>query len=158
MARPDQPGLMYLDSCILITYLKQDLHPVISPLVKLILEGKYQAAISSLHYVEVIGKQRAEAFDPVREEQVMNLIESPRFSMIDIGPDVQYKARRYVLHESLKSCDAMHVAAAVVGECDVLLTLDGGLQKRFGSSRVIDGVPIEEAYLPSNETGTIQGL
>jgi predicted nucleic acid-binding protein len=158
VARPDLPGLIYFDACILISYLKEELHPAVTPLVRMTLEGQFEAAISSLHYVEVIGKNRNQPFDQELENRVLDLIEAPVFRMIDIGPDVQIKARQYVLHEGLKSCDAMHVAAAVVGGCDVLMTLDGGLQKRFGSCRQIDGVWIDEAYLPSDDPGAIKGL
>lgn len=157
MARPDPPERIYLDSCILIAYLNGEPHPDIPLLVKILLNGKYKAVVSSLHYVEVT-KRRTEPFDPDREEAALALIEAPAFNMVDIGPDVQLRARDYILHRGLKPYDAMHVAAAVTAECDVLMTTDSRLQRYEGRNRLIQGVWIDTAYLPQPETGIIRDL
>ncbi|MCH7231606.1 type II toxin-antitoxin system VapC family toxin [Glycomyces sp. L485] len=157
MARPDPPNRIYLDSCILIAYLNGEPHPDVPRLMKALLSGKYEAAVSGLHYVEVT-KPRARPFDQEFEDRSMEMVEASCFKMIDLGPDIQIRARRYALHESLKPADAIHLAAAVVGECDVLMTLDGRLQSRYGQTRFVDGVWIDEVYLPWPETGALPGL
>jgi predicted nucleic acid-binding protein len=146
VTRPRQFTSVYLDSCVLIRHiLDGPSNSEVGAVFRLIENGVLTAWIGGVHWVEVLGKQRSEAFDQSREDLAQSLLTHPDLHHVDVGPYVLREARQYALHRGFKPMDAIHIASAVAAEVDVFLTFDEKLP-HFGSR--IDGVWVDFPYEP----------
>jgi len=142
VSRPDKPDSVYLDSCGLIYVLTR--YPGYEPIERLLAlsdAGQLTIMISPLSLVEVRGQGRA-SFDAAKDKQARSLVDNPRFLMIEFDREVAVKARDMVRRFKLKNFDAIHLASAVVGQADTLMTYDKG----FPQGQSVDGVWVDEPY------------
>jgi len=103
--------------------------------------GQLTIMISPLSLVEVRGQGRA-SFDAAKDKQARSLVDNPRFLMIEFDREVAVKARDMVRRFKLKNFDAIHLASAVVGQADTMMTYDEG----FPQGQSVDGVWVDEPY------------
>lgn len=153
MTRPSSPTGVYLDSCILIDYLQRSPTSEVARAMQLVDAGSLPAYISTAHYVEVLGDSQAATFSADQEDRVLTLLRHPRLTMVEVSRFLMLRAREYRIHRRLKALDAIHLAAAVETDANVLWTYD----KTLLSQDYVDGVWITEPYEPGTDT-PINGL
>lgn len=146
--RPENPRSVYLDSTALLTVIKGEPgFEVITEVLHLAESGKLRVWICSLTFVEVRGGGLNAPVDPVRDRQVVELLRSPYMTSVEVHDGVALRARGYAHRLRLKNYDAVHLACAVEAGVEVLMTSD----KRFPHGQVVDGVWIDEPYIPGDQ-------
>ncbi|MGV9805560.1 type II toxin-antitoxin system VapC family toxin [Micromonospora chersina] len=143
MARPNNPSSVYLDSNTLIyAVTKQPGYEPVAEILRLADAGKLNVIISMLSYVEVRGWGKSEPYPQELDERGIAALDSPSFIRVELSRGVALRARRYAYTYRLANYDAVHLAAAVEGNADVLMTWD----RDFPSGRSIDGVWVDRPY------------
>ncbi|HZN17885.1 MAG TPA: PIN domain-containing protein [Micromonosporaceae bacterium] len=147
--RPDTPSLVYLDSCAFLYVINKTTgYEPVADLLHVAESGKVTIMMSPLTLVEVIGKPKDKPLDPATDSRVRRLLDNPRFLVVEFDRTVALKARTFVGALGLKPADAIHMASAVVGRADVLMTFD----TKFPLGKRVDGVWVDIPYQYGGET------
>lgn len=150
MERPSNPSAVYLDSCVLIESLTNPNCLEIRRVLDLIQHGTLIGMISAVSMVEVLGSRtRRDGADSGQEQRARSLVDHPTFTVVEIGRAVALRARRYALDLRIKPVDAIHLASAVVGGADVLMTLDVDFARK---AQAVGGIWVGEPYEPGDAT------
>ncbi|HET8684400.1 MAG TPA: type II toxin-antitoxin system VapC family toxin [Micromonosporaceae bacterium] len=146
--RPRDPESVYLDSNTLISVIKAEPgHQLLTEVLRLADVGTLSIYISALSLVEVRGWRRTEPYPPERDRRVLEMLDHPRFILVEFSRVVALRARRYTSEYGMKNYDAIHLASAAQVPVDVLMTGDKG----FRRGQRIDGVWVDEPYEPGEE-------
>lgn len=145
MARPDNPSRVYLDSSAFIKEIKNEPgHEPITRVLELAQSGKIILVTSMILVVEARGIRRGEQVSLDQEQQILTHLDDPRIEFVELGRAVAFRARKIALQEGLRNYDAIHLACAVEGAADVLMTCD----EDFPVGRSVEGVWIDQPYAP----------
>ncbi len=126
----------YLDACAIIRLLERhdDARYVHSILQRAAL-GEADIVLSTLIKVEV-SRKRDQPVDPVRYAQVLRFFENSYIRLIDVYEQIADLAAELLLsYLWLRPNDSIHLATAIIRQCDVFLTTDSALINRFNGER-----------------------
>lgn len=149
MDKPELYRSAYLDSNTLIRFFNRD-HgwEVLSQVVQDAEHGRFQLFSSPLLRVEAIGQSLArEGYDVGLEARVSAFLDSPHLLIVEFDDQkVARLARDIVLHQRLRTNDAIHAASAIVAKADAFFTFDEGIITAFADdSRVWVGHPFRQS-------------
>ncbi|MCM0619442.1 type II toxin-antitoxin system VapC family toxin [Nocardioides bruguierae] len=147
MNRPESPTRVYLDACCLISLVKDEPSAAI---VERVLESATTGGVtliaSTMLLVEARGRGRKQcSFDPLLEEKLLAELSSPHWTYVELDRLTALKSRELALEWNFSNADAVHLASAIVGEAEVLMTLN---TKDFPVGVEIEGVYISKPYVP----------
>ncbi len=105
--------------------------------------GEVVIAASTALLIEVLPEHPASPNSEEARRKVRDRLRAVETELIDVGTRVADKAAEYrVRFHPMKTWDAVHLATAVVGECDVLFVSDFD----FPLDRNVDGVWVSRPY------------
>jgi predicted nucleic acid-binding protein len=144
VSRPDAPGSVYLDSCSLIQVLIKGVgYEPIERVLQLADAGRVTVLISPMSLVEVRGQPNGARLDKAKEDRARQLLDNPRFVFVEFDRHVSLKARDLAMRMRMKNADAVHLASAIAGAADALMTCDKG----FPRGQLVEGVWVDEPYM-----------
>jgi predicted nucleic acid-binding protein len=120
-------GPLALDTVAFIYFIEEHPRflPVLDPVFAAIDEGRLPAIASSLTLLEVLVVPYRAGNAPLAERYEQVLTRSRGLRLIEIDrPQLRAAAQLRAVHASLRTPDAIQVAAALSGGCSVLLTND----------------------------------
>ena len=103
--------------------------------------GNFPVYTSTMTIVEV-HKKRGEGYttlDSQRSELILQFFEHDYIKIIDVDRRISEEAHRYCQKYGLMPVDAVHLASAIRGGCDIFLTWDKSL---LAKASQIEDVPI----------------
>ena len=149
MARPEHPSRVYLDSSAFIAAIKKESgHEPVDLVLELAQARKLTLVTSVILVVEARGVRSGAQVTEEQEQRILAHLDNPRVEFVELGRATALKAREVALREGLSNYDAIHLACAVAGEADVLMTLDD----RFPVGRSYEGVWVDRPYPPGGPT------
>lgn len=148
MARPDSPGVIYLDSNTLCRFMVGDHVETIGRVIEAVDAGQAELIISPLLLVECRGQPRKGLVDEDLEGRILGILDNPRHTPVEFTRSVALKARELALRHGMKNYDAIHLAHAIMAGADVLMTTDKG----FPLEAEVDGVWIGAPYFWGDPT------
>ena len=123
-------GPVALDTAVFIYFIEEHPRflPVLDPVFEAIDRERLSAIASSLTLLEVLVVPYRAGNSPLADRYEQALTRSRGLRMIDIDrAQLRAAAQLRALHTSLRTPDAIQVAAALSGGCSVLLTNDRDL-------------------------------
>lgn len=124
MAKPNRPRVL-LDACALLCWIKDEPeNGFMAPLMDFIDEGHAQIVESTIIFAEVYRPPKETEHWGPRMETVLETLRSRSVELCDVSRPVAEKAAAYRLKYKLHSPDAIHLATAVLNNCDWLVTKD----------------------------------
>lgn len=110
-------------------------------------EGKYKVFTSTLTLAEVVKLRRGPVTPDDKLEQIAALFDYEFIELIELDRGIGEDARRLCQTQGLKPNDAVHLASATRGGCDILLAWDD----RFVAC-ASPPVPVEEPQIKGQLT------
>jgi predicted nucleic acid-binding protein len=140
---------VYLDSNTLIAHINGEPgHEVLNEVLRLAdIGASMTVQTSALSLVEVRGWTRADGYSAEKDEQARSYLDHPRFMLVEFGRAVALRARTYSHRYNLSNYDAIHLASAVHGGAETLMTFDKG----FPLGQSVDGVWVDRPYQPGDD-------
>jgi predicted nucleic acid-binding protein len=128
------PPSRYFDASVIIKYVMND--PETAETIHRLLiearEGKWKVAITPLVMVEVT-RERGKPVDLTRAAIIEQFFDNEFFFIREIDAELANTARRLIFdHIHLRPIDALHLAAAIDLDCDVLYSYDDDLLQMDG--------------------------
>ena len=148
MARPDSPGVIYLDSNTVCRFMVGDHVETIGRVIEAVDAGQAELIISPLLLVECRGQPRKGPVDEDLERRILDVLDNPKHTPVEFTRSVALKARELALRRGMKNYDAIHLAHAIMAEADVLMTTDKG----FPLETEVEGVWIGAPYFWGDPT------
>lgn len=142
MARPDSPGVIYLDSNTLCRFIIGEDVETVGRVIEAVDAGEAELIISPLLLVECRGQPRSGPVDEELERRLLGILDNPRHTPVEFTRSVALKARDLALRHGMKNYDAIHLAHAIMAEAEVLMTTDNG----FPLKTEVDGVWVGKPY------------
>lgn len=108
--------------------------------------GRFVVMASTLIYAKVCGHGDVRAPQDFKavDEKISAFFEHGFIRWIEVDLVLAREARRYSRDYGLRGSDAIHLASAVRGPCDVLMTWN---KNDFPIGETVDGVEIREPFL-----------
>lgn len=148
MARPNNPGTIYLDSNVLIGVIQNgQTNSPGAEVLRLAQSRSIEVYISTLSYVEVLGKTRTAPYDPVMEQRVLDALDHPLIVRVEFDRAVALMARRCCHDLRLRPMDAIHLASAVQAGVDAFMTEDDD----YPLGTDFQGVWIDRPFVPGGD-------
>jgi predicted nucleic acid-binding protein len=142
VARPDSPGVIYLDSNTLCRFIIGKDVETVGRVIEAVDAGEAELIISPLLLVECRGQPRSGLIDEELERRLLGILDNPRHTPVEFTRAVALKARDLALRHRMKNYDAIHLAHAIMAEAEVLMTTDKG----FPLETEVDGVWVGKPY------------
>lgn len=147
MARPDRPSTVYLDSSAVISAIKGEPgHAPVARVLELARTGVLALVTSTILLVEARSGGRDAAVDEAGERELLDYLDHPAWTLVELDRAVALRARRLCLRLGLHNYDAVHLASAIEGGAEVLMTFD----KRFPIGTAVEGVWVDRPYSPGS--------
>lgn len=152
MASQTRPyGRAFLDSGVLIAAAARETgREVALDVLQLAQSGEVELFVSAVALVEcrrgARGNERVTEPPPGVQAKLEAILANPRIILVEIDRLVALSARQLGLREHLRTWDAIHLAAALTVEADVMFTYDSS---DFKTPRIIDGIWCGEPYVTS---------
>ncbi|ANQ71722.1 type II toxin-antitoxin system VapC family toxin [Rhodococcus sp. 008] len=147
MTEPDLYTTAYLDACVYIRYITRECDEgEWSVIDKVIRDGEsnaYALHASPLILVEVLGQTKQDPPNPEKEARILAQLENPSVMFVEFDRMVARKAREIVFENKLRTCDAIHLASAVLAGVDVFFTYDDEIL----DLKEVEGIPIRAPYV-----------
>lgn len=143
MSRPNNPDVVYLDSSAFIAAVTQE--PGSEPIQRVLEDVQRQQLTliaSTASLVEVRGGSRSAPADDLIDKKIRDILEGPSVVLVELDRLVGLKARELAQLHRLRTWDAVHLASAVIGRADVLMTLDTD----FPLDSEVEGVWVTKPY------------
>jgi predicted nucleic acid-binding protein len=145
VARPDRPSTVYLDASAVISAIKGEPgHEPVARVLELAEAGALALVTSTILLVEARGGGLGETADESGERELLAYLDHPAWALVELDRAVALRARRLCLRFGLHNYDAVHLASAIEGRAEVLMTFD----KRFPIGSAVEGVWIDRPYPP----------
>lgn len=142
MARPEKVRRVLLDASCLIGVIQGEAEMLcLRSLLAAVDRGDVKMVASTGLLAEVLPSHPQNQGKPANEA-VGQLLEAPETELVDINVRVARKAADYRIAYGLKTWDAVHLATAVLAECDLLLVRDD----RFPYDTEVEGVWVSRPY------------
>lgn len=144
MAKPEKVRRVSLDASCWIDLIEDTsgTHPLQSLLLAAD-RGEVVIVASTALLIEVLPEHPASPSSKEARRKVRDQLRAADTDLIDVGTRVTDKAAEYrVRFHPMKTWDAVHLATAVVGECDVLFVNDSD----FPLDLNVDGVWVGQPY------------
>ena len=150
MTRPDSFDLAYLDSSVLVRYMRRDSGWEAVDRLLLAAEARqFELLTSPLLLVECLGQRPGATYDAGIEARTLDLLDNPRLIPAEFNRATALRARHLHLTGAIRgTCDAIHLASAIENEADVFLTFD---TDDFPVGQRVDGVWVDEPIFPGDE-------
>lgn len=143
MARPEQPKVLYLDSSAFIAAIKAESgSEPIQQLLEEVDRGRLTLIAATASLVEVRGGGRSHSVDPLTDKRIRGILEGPSVVLVELDRIVAAKARDLTVAHHLRTWDAVHLASAIVGGAEVLMTIDND----FPLDTMVEGVWVCKPY------------
>jgi predicted nucleic acid-binding protein len=142
VARPDSPGVIYLDSNTLCRFIIGKDVETVGRVIEAVDAGEAELIISPLLLVECRGQPRSGPVDEELERRLLGILDNPRHTPVEFTRAVALKARDLALRHRMKNYDAIRLAHAIMAEAEVLMTTDNG----FPLETEVDGVWVGKPY------------
>ncbi|TDU89186.1 putative nucleic acid-binding protein [Kribbella voronezhensis] len=125
MTSPDRPSAVYLDSSAFIAAIlaEHGSEPIIDLLEK-VEQGSITLVAATASLVEVRGGGLSRPADPAVDAAILSRLLGPNVLLVELDRVTALKARALAQKYRLKTWDAVHLASAIVGGAEVLMTLD----------------------------------
>lgn len=147
MARPDDPSTVYLDSSAVISTIKGEPgHEPVARVLELAQKGALTLVTSTILLVEARTGGRDAAVDDSDERELLSHLDHPAWILVELNRTVALRARHLCLRLGLHNYDAVHLASAIEGGAEVLMTFD----KRFPLGSAVEGVWVDKPYSPGD--------
>jgi predicted nucleic acid-binding protein len=141
VAKPESVDRVYLDaSCLLGTIMGDAAVRPLTTVLDRLDAGRLTLVASTALLIEV--RPAHPRGDDAARTKLRRLLEAPATELIDVDVTVAHRAAAYAGEYTMKTWDAVHLATAVAGRCDVLFALDG----RFPLDVVVDGTLVSRPY------------
>jgi len=124
------PGPTALDTAIFIYYIEENpsFLPLVAPIFEEVAEGRREVVTSSLTLLEVLVVPYRAGNLALAERYEASLSRSRGLRLVDIGRDeLRTAAQLRALHPSLRTPDALQLAAALSAGCRSFVTNDRDL-------------------------------
>lgn len=150
MASPTRPyERAFLDSGVLIAAAAGEAGRELAlEVLQLADTGEIELFVSAVALVEcrrgARGNERVTNPPAIVQEKLEAILANPRIILVEIDRLVALSARRLGLRENLRTWDAIHLAAALTVDAQVMFTYDSS---DFKTPRVIEGVWCGEPYV-----------
>ena len=144
VAKPENVRRVSLDASCWIDLIEDTsgIHPLRSLLLAAD-RGEIVIVASAALLIEVLPEHPARPNSKEARRKVRDQLRAAETDLIDVGTRIADKAAEYrVRFHPMKTWDAVHLATAVVGECDVLFVNDGD----FPLDQDVDGVWVSRPY------------
>lgn len=140
----------YWDSTVFFAYLadQEGRAEKCEPIIRRAEEGEIEIVTSALTYAEVCWLPQYGRMDRRNRPEIRGFFEHPYIVTVQIDRRHALQAQDLVLDHGLRPRDALHVAAALVAQVDIIDTFDGDQLELDGS---IEGSPplrIAEPHVP----------
>jgi len=121
----------YLDACVYLAVIKNEegRAPVCKAVLDAASAGRITLVASPILRVETSRIRNVGQVTDEQQEVIDRFFDHPFIEWVDCDDFVSREARELGKGYSLKPMDAIHLASALVGRADVLLTYDGRLLK-----------------------------
>jgi predicted nucleic acid-binding protein len=147
VARPDNPSTVYLDSSAVISAVKRETgHEPVAKVLELAKARALTLVTSTILLVEARSRGRDAAPDDSGEREILGYLDHPGWILVELDRAVALRARRLCLRFGLQNYDAVHLASAIEGGAEVLMTFDKG----FPIGSLVEGVWVDNPYLPGS--------
>jgi len=133
------PGPVALDTQAFIYFIEEHPRylPVVEPVFEAIERGKFQAVMSAVTLLEVLVIPYRENDPTLATTDEEILTRGRGLRMVELSPPLLRAAAQLRAATSMKTPDALQVAAALNAGCSTLVTNDGRWPERIGGLRIL---------------------
>lgn len=130
---------VYLDTNVFIYLLEgtPEYQTVMKELLRGLEEMTFEALTSTLTLTEILPPMVRNGDKKALAAAIEFIRDSGSFRLIDIDDEVGIQAGFLRGQTKMKTPDALHVACAIEGHCDIFLTNDGGIRVPQGMTRLL---------------------
>lgn len=134
--------VVFLDTSCFIYYFEDSLpySPYLDKLFERIEQGQLRAVTSVITLLEILTKPLREGNANLSNEYQRVLLNARGLEVVSVTPDVAVRVAELRARTSLKTPDALQLSAALVSNCDLMITND----KKFKSIPDLEVLLLDE--------------